>query len=178
MIKSFEALDYIQNGRITRRYHNVRVFDNQRVDAHSYGVAQLVRFILPVDVEPERLARLLCAALDHDLPEQVTGDIPAPTKRVLPLHAQVALRCMELDASEPVGMGRFLHLTDEDVAVLKLADAADGCLHCIEERRMGNTNIDPVFSKFWEYLVDLDIKTACPTLGTYIQKLWYEVRNP
>lgn len=144
-------LDFIQSGRRTVRYHGLPMLDFQRIDAHSFGVAILTRILVPY-ATPERRARLMEAALYHDLAEWKTGDIPAPTKRVIP-----GLRdaCQKYEDELMAPLGLVVDLDDRDSRVLKLADAAEGCLHCIYERYMGNSYIGPRgFYAFWSYLTE------------------------
>lgn len=147
-----EALDFVQAGRATVRFHGRRMIDYQRIDAHSYGVAQLVRFIVGFDAPHTRMAPLLMAALDHDLAEWIAGDIPAPTKRELGTEWRREFN--EYEDRLTAGHGLYHALSPEDQRVLKLADAAEGCLHCIEERLLGNQTIPAVFYEFWKYCTD------------------------
>lgn len=144
-----EQLDFIQNGRVTRRFHGLRMLDYQRVDAHSYGVAVLV-LALVRGADIERRERLLRAALMHDLAEWKAGDIPAPTKRDLGPEWRKQFNDYENELLSAHGLQ--VELDARDARVLKLADALEGCLHCIEERNMGNRTIGPIFKEFWKYV--------------------------
>lgn len=142
-------MDFIHAGRATRRFHTMEMFDYQRVDAHSYGVAMFVTIIVPL-VEAERGLRLLMASLVHDLAEHKVGDIPSPAKRELGIRT-------EFDAYENVllaeaGLARAEPLNSADARVLAIADCADGVAHCISERAKGNTNVKAAFYNYWEYL--------------------------
>lgn len=149
MTELSKKLKFIQRGRATVRFHGMPMRDYQRVDAHSYGVAMLTTLLTPT-APPARRAQLLQAALEHDLAEHISGDIPAPTKRTLDIRDLVGKHEERLMAA--VGLGAELMLSPEDRRVLKLADAAEGCLHCIEERRMGNQNMgERAFYAFWTY---------------------------
>lgn len=149
-------LAFIQQGRATRRFHTMRMVDHQRVDAHSYGVAMLVRLLVGDGAPAERLAPLLIAAMDHDLAEWVTGDMPAPTKRRLPDYPEGSFREVYGGVEDKIMANVGMPLTEldaRDSRVLKLADAAEGCLHCIEERQMGNftPHLRTCFYNFWSY---------------------------
>lgn len=143
-------LDIIRRGGDTVRYHGVPVHINQRIDSHSGQVAALTTVIVP-KATWERRATLLMAALAHDLAEFKFGDIPAPAKRELGIREVVG-------AAEEEFLGKygFSHeLGEADKRVLKIADAAEGCLHCVHERMMGNQYIgERCFYNFWGYLRD------------------------
>lgn len=178
-----DRLAFIQKGRATRRYHGLPMHDYQRIDAHSFGVAALVALLMP-NASPERLAPLLLAALYHDLAEHITGDIPAPEKRRWPtaLRRQVAAREDWLLAEH----GLFFTLDERDKRVLKIADSAEGCLHCIQERGMGNASLGQrAFYSFMSYLTHEQQLDTHPdyredgetALLTYITTAWQEVNN-
>ena len=140
-------MDFIERGRITRRYHAMDMHDYQRVDAHSFGVAMFTTIIVPV-CEPIRRSTLLMAALVHDLPEHITGDIPGPAKRALDMRGELhACENALLDVA-----GLLYPLDERDQRVLNIADSADGAAHCIIERRKGNYNARQAFLNYWEYL--------------------------
>lgn len=150
--EDLKVLDFIRNGGVTRRYHTWNVIQQQTVAEHSFNVALLV-YWLSMDEGlklPGIRIPLIMAALTHDMAERVMGDIPAPAKRAMPglretwgKFEQDLLRGVELDFET--------ELNDEELHILKFADAADGCLYCCRERQMGNILISKVFENFWQY---------------------------
>ena len=152
-------LDFIQNGRETRRFHGLPMLDYQRVDAHQYGVAMLAALLVGEQAPAERQLLLLHAALTHDLAEWVVGDMPAPSKRRMPDYPEGSFRqvfgTMEDGVMAEAGFP-IVELSAQDKRVLKLADAAEGCLHSIRERRMGNAHPRLIycFHEFWKYCIE------------------------
>jgi 5'-deoxynucleotidase YfbR-like HD superfamily hydrolase len=144
-----QRIEFMQRGRATRRFHTVPVHEAQRVDAHSAGVA-LVALMLMGEVSADRKARVLSAALTHDLGEHRVGDLPAPAKRALGKEWSQRFSLFEHSLLQEHGF--MSDLDPADVRVLKLADYIDGCLFCIDERMMGNKGIAEVFDNFWSYL--------------------------
>lgn len=76
------------------RWHLVDTLKTQSVAEHSYNVMVIARAIydsLPVTMASEphsngvpiKMADVLYLAMNHDLDEVMTGDIPSPTKRYL-----------------------------------------------------------------------------------------------
>jgi 5'-deoxynucleotidase YfbR-like HD superfamily hydrolase len=179
----FEQLDFIQNGRVTHRFHGLRMFDYQRVDAHSYGVAMLT-LVLVGGSDAERRERLMLAALVHDLAEHIAGDLPAPTKRTMGPEWRSAFNGYEDGLL--AGAGLYVPLNAQDTRVLKLADALEGCLHCIEERRMGNSGVEGIFTEFWKYAYEEQLLGQHPEyseagehlLWGYVQSRWADVCGP
>tara|TARA_B100000678_G_scaffold289414_1_gene299899 strand:+ start:1657 stop:2211 length:555 start_codon:yes stop_codon:yes gene_type:complete len=176
MVSLSNRLGFMMDGRAVRRYHTAHVLDHQRIDAHSWGVAMVIMLLLPD--ETMRRAALIEAALVHDLAEQQWGDIPAPTKRALP--TEMRSRLSQLEDDELAANGFHVNLTTAEKRLLKIADAADGALHCIVERRMGNAMVTSVFQNFWTYLTEeqaigelvVDTQVAEQELKECIQMAW------
>jgi 5'-deoxynucleotidase YfbR-like HD superfamily hydrolase len=101
----------------------------QNLAAHSFGVAMLVQ-----QVFPECRKELLLAVLHHDLPEYVTGDIPAPVKRASPAIS-VALEDLERGTAP---LYQDFNLLPSEASVLKWADLMELVLWCLEEVMLGN----------------------------------------
>jgi 5'-deoxynucleotidase YfbR-like HD superfamily hydrolase len=113
-----------------RRYHTQRTLRQQTVAEHSFGVLMLV-----LQVEPIVSLHLIKAVCHHDLPELMTGDIPAPAKRA---HPQMDTYLEEFEASlEPLYYDTQW-LNHDEQALLKWADTMELVLWCLEEWRMGN----------------------------------------
>lgn len=181
-VEAMSALEFIQGGRASRRFHTMPMLDYQRIDSHSYGVAVLTRVLTP-NADPARRARLLEAALFHDLAEHIAGDIPAPIKRGLSkawrdeytLYEDLLLARENLEVT----------LNERDHRVLKLADAADGCLHCIDELMHGNRHIIPIYDKFLSYVMEEQLLMEHPewreegelVLSQYLDTKWREANG-
>ena len=128
----------IRSAADIRRYHTSRVIGEQTIGHHSFNVAMLVRVITGDEASKD----LIKAALDHDIPELATGDIPAPTKWLSP---KIAEALYELDARFHSDHGNFFteahHLTEDEARVLAIADMLELVLFCIEQREMGNLHL-------------------------------------
>lgn len=161
-------LDFLLAGAHVKRYHTVDTITTDTVGRHSHGVAMMVYRLM----EGEPSVGLLMAALVHDLGEQAIGDIPSPTKRALGA-AMSAIDAMEDEALREQSLD-FL-LSDQERAVLKVADCADGMLFCIRERRLGNKNVCVVFDRFKSYILKLGcVNTEAWFLVQELTNLWEE----
>lgn len=157
-----KQVEFVRNGGETRRYHTWPVLREQTVAEHSFHVAMLVLLLGGPNFQ------LLAAALTHDLAEWKMGDLPAPAKRNMPdvivgsfdnVNKTMSFRdhwgAMEAELLSSFGLDYESELTAEEARILKLADAAEGCLHCCREAAMGNRLMAPVFANFREYYADL-----------------------
>ena len=142
-------IDFIYAGGAVKRYHVMDTLRQQTNAEHSFGVAWLVYLL--TDRRPS--IGLLMAALSHDLPEQVTGDLPAPAKRALGISEQFAAYEEQiLDAAAMIAYP----ITAFEERVLKLADTAELCLYCIKELGMGNRQMDAVYQRGMGYIAEMD----------------------
>lgn len=131
-----EATLYRDAGAV-KRYHVKRVLRTQTNAEHTFGVLMLLKQVTADEAwDPARLLELYEAALHHDLPELMTGDVPAPIKRVHPglgpMMESIEEQLFPLYRNT-YGMG------PDDAALLKWADRMELVLWCLEEVRMGNT---------------------------------------
>lgn len=156
-----------------RRYHQIPTHEIDTVGKHSAGVALFCMII-----DPGCSRNVLAHALVHDLGEIVTGDIPSPAKKAMPIGVRVAIKAMENKAIEEMGFN-LPELTDSEARLIKVADMLDGLSFCFEEVMRGNRNINPVGFNFEEYLKTyLSICIFDPwypnavNLNTHISRNW------
>lgn len=95
------------------------------------------------------------AALAHDVPEAVTGDIPSPAKRALGIDAAAAIDRAEGEVIEKAGLVNPQSLDFVDQWWLKLADNCDGLLFCAEEAAMGNRFISEAAENYIQYILGI-----------------------
>ncbi len=126
----FEQANLMRDAAAVKRYHTVRTLREQTVGAHTFGVMQLID-----QIYPEARKEVYIAAMHHDLPELITGDIPAPMKRQLPRLAVL----LEEAEKGTVPLHRDCGLTAFEEAVLKWCDLMELVLWCLEELYHGNT---------------------------------------
>ena len=135
----FENLYWLRHFGGTRRFHAERLVGEQTVFHHSASTALLL-----IQVLGERCSgNLLRAALCHDLEEGVTGDIPAPAK----WECGNTLEALEARVREGYSIP-MPELTEEEQRWLKAADFLDATFTCLEQRLIGNTFVDSIFTGY------------------------------
>lgn len=146
----------VRDGGLVVRYHTTPTLRSQNVADHSYGVAQLVRVVS----EGQCSSACVFAALDHDLGELDTGDMPAQVKWANPRLAQ------ELRSVESAVEARWdwnHDLSPEEHKLLKICDMLELVLYCHEERRLGNRAVDVIFHHGTTYLLSkFDLENEYP----------------
>ena len=105
------------------RYHTAPMqMERQTVGAHSYAVSILID-----QLWPDSSKQLIMAALYHDVPEIILGDIPATAKWDYPeLHQ--AFERAEKKVMEDLGLNFVL--TAEEKNRLKMADMLELVMYC------------------------------------------------
>lgn len=108
-----------------KRWTIVNVVNNQSLAEHTFNVTMIARaFAKALKVPDDNLIK---AALEHDLSEIVTGDLPTPTKR----------RMVELgSAPDDIWPTPTRDLNETERKVLKMADIVDA-IHFLEDHGVG-----------------------------------------
>ena len=150
MSSSFFA--YIFRMRYIVRWALMRNTRTENVEEHSYEVAVLAHALAVVgqeifhkDVNPDRVAT---AALFHDAPEIITGDLPTPIKYFNPAIKSAYDQVEAVAQDKLLGMlptqlteayTPLLRVEDPKVrCYIKAADKLAAWLKCLEERKAGN----------------------------------------
>lgn len=141
---TLNGLRMMRNGNRVKRYHTVDTLVPETVGHHSANVAHIV-----LAISPGCRKELLVAALDHDIVEQYTGDIPSTLKWHSPKLAKM-LKVIEGDFFPPTSE----QLTARERCILKQADMLDLCFKCVEEYQLGNQAIYPLIRRGIQFLRD------------------------
>lgn len=168
------TLELIARGGHVRRYHTLPTLTMETVGHHSFIVAWLATLLCPTTTPS---ATLLLAALQHDIAECHTGDLPAPAKRVLNIQTQFA----QYEANI---LAEWSHtnyedrLLPEELHILKMADSMAGMLTCAHERKLGNAYIDEAYYNFLRYVTAMrPVLSAEIELFNELQWRWQDATN-
>lgn len=114
------------------RFHTVPTIRGQSVGEHTFGLLAILTEICTPS------ALLLKAALAHDAPECITGDVPAPAKW---LHVELedALRLVEGRLKREYDL--IFGLDPRETRLLKFADMLELSIYSLEEVDMGNRHM-------------------------------------
>lgn len=143
-----DTLDMLESGRV-KRFHTQFTVGQQDVAQHVY---QVLWFVYALAGERPSHA-LMLHALAHDGGEVETGDMPGHTKLALGLTK-------EMDALEDKFLQNLgVHLpplTEQDAALLKLADVLSG-LHFSwkEVKRRGNLEMQECYVNYLRYATEM-----------------------
>lgn len=151
---NFKRLETSWNAQFISRFHTVAsLHPKQTVGSHSFGVAILIN-----ELWEDTTKNLIMAALYHDVPELILGDIPFTAKCD---YSEIALAFEKAEekVSEELELPQvksFL-LTDGEKRRLKMADMLDLVLYTHIEGRANKEmfdicryGIDHLFKKWGE----------------------------
>tara|TARA_Y100001963_G_C6743718_1_gene430416 strand:+ start:1031 stop:1555 length:525 start_codon:yes stop_codon:yes gene_type:complete len=142
-----DKLKYIRKGGRVERFHAIPVTGTkQNVAAHSWGVTALLIELFPEDAKNPELIK---ACLYHDMAECVVGDVPAPTKwrfdSLAKLHGEAENQVLKECKFEWI-------LSYREACLLKIVDMLELLFYSVEQKQMGNTYFNKVFSNAVDYL--------------------------
>ena len=161
-------------GRIRRLHIKPMNGDEQNIAAHSWGVAMIL-----LDLFPCVSRSCLVFALRHDVPEIVTGDVPANVKWQHP-GLQDTLEWIEEGFLERMGWPTesekhgVPHLAGSENwhnerLYIKIADRVELLFYCLEQIYMGNLLLIDVFENVREKLND-DLLKLNPSQAVDVQE--------
>ena len=114
------------------------------IDAHQMRVALLCnQLAASIGLTNDRIAVVMCAACHHDEAEKVLGDMPGPAKERFPALAAAYHEAEKIVMYE---MGLQWSLTDQEAAILHLADKLDGELWARKHGVTGSHDCDKLQS--------------------------------
>ena len=150
-------------GRIRRLHIKPMNGDEQNIAAHSWGVAMIL-----LDLFPCVSRSCLVFALRHDVPEIVTGDVPANVKWQHP-GLQDTLEWIEEGFLERMGWPTDLKDQHEEKTYIRIADRVELLFYCLEQIYMGNLLLMDVFENVRGKLND-DLLELNPSQAVDVQE--------
>ena len=193
MNESYSFFAYLSRMRYISRWGLMRNTFQENIQEHSHMVAVLShalavirRDVLGKEADPGLAA---AAALYHDAPEILTGDLPTPIKYYSPdireAYRQVEqvaadkLLAMLPDELRPAFQSLVREEYDPDTqALVKAADKLSAYLKCVEELKAGNGEFRQAAEQTLEALkgyglpeVDYFVERFLPAFGLTLDEL-------
>ena len=193
MNESYSFFAYLSRMRYISRWGLMRNTFQENIQEHSHMVAVLShalavirRDVLGKEADPGLAA---AAALYHDAPEILTGDLPTPIKYYSPDIRDAYKRVEEVSADKLAAMlpeelrGAFTPLLREDYdpdtrALVKAADKLSAYIKCVEELKAGNSEFRQAAEQTLEALksyglpeVDYFMERFLPAFGLTLDEL-------
>ena len=193
MNESYSFFAYLSRMRYISRWGLMRNTFQENIQEHSHMVAVLAhalavirRDVLGKKADPGLAA---AAALYHDAPEILTGDLPTPIKYYSPDIRDAYKQVEKVSADKLAAMlpeelrGAFAPLLREDYdpdtrALVKAADKLSAYIKCVEELKAGNAEFRQAAEQTLEALkgyglpeVDYFMEHFLPAFGLTLDEL-------
>ena len=169
---SYSFFAYIFRMRYIARWALMRNTRTENVEEHSYEAAVLAhalavigRDVFHKDTDPDKAA---AAALFHDAPEIITGDMPTPIKYYNP-DIKTAYKQVEAVAQDKLlsmlppelvpAYEPLVRESGESVRrYVKAADKLSAYIKCVEEGKAGNSEFKMAAGQTLAALKDMDME--------------------
>ena len=153
MPEQYNFFAYVSRMRYISRWGLMRNTFRENIQEHSHMVAVLAHALAVIrrdvfggQADPGQAA---AAALFHDAPEILTGDLPTPVKYYNPAIRQAYGQVEDIAAQKLLSMlppqlqGAYAPLLEENYdpdlhALVKAADKLSAYIKCVEELKAGN----------------------------------------
>lgn len=166
----FTKLLFVLQGGSVRRFHTITTIKDVTIAEHQHNVAWIVYLLS----EGKPRMELVMAALSHDLPEAIWGDLPSQTKKALALSDTFTK-----NEQKTLEENNFWFLLEpQEHRLLTLADRMAGMLDCVKERSLGNRNVELPYIRYERYTADM-LDSTSPQLHwdlyAALRQHWMEV---
>ena len=159
-----QKIKFMREAAIVRRCHTVPILNSDQyvVGLHSFNMLAMLRLL-----NPTASHALIWAVLEHDLPERLTGDIPAPTKWFDVVNRTELGRMEKIIAEKVVGKSHEAELSYEERKWLRALDIFELALFCRDQIMLGNRNLEVMLNRIHEYVTREAAMLAEPVLDVY-----------
>ena len=193
MERQFSFFAYLSRMRYINRWGLMRNTFQENVQEHSHMVAVLAHTLAVIrrDVlgKPADPGLAAAAALYHDAPEILTGDLPTPIKYYSPDIRDAYKQVEQVSAGKLLDMlprelrGAYEPLVREEYdpdtrALVKAADKLSAYIKCVEELKAGNNEFRQAAEQTLEALkayglleVDYFMERFLPAFGLTLDEL-------
>lgn len=128
----------------TIRFHTSEGEVTQNLADHQWGVTMLL-----LDIWPDSDLNVVRAALDHDLPEHILGDLPHMAKVNYPSYRAAYSAAEEVVSRE---YGWHHELTSKEKARIRFCDVLEGWIFSKMQMLRGNTLFRRIVARSQMYL--------------------------
>lgn len=152
----------IRDAGKVERVHTLPHHGSYSIAAHSWQAAMLLYLLWP-----DRFKQLVIHALAHDIPEHITGDVPAPMKKVLNERTTL-FRDFEDNILRRYGLP-INALPKEDQDRLRACDYLEFYMWCRDQLHLGNKFVENALGEISWYLDQAYLPPPA-------DELWYDLR--
>lgn len=146
MMRDLRRLSYVTRWGIVPRLRP------QSVAEHSYFVAMYTDALcVALDLDPASRGEALRYALQHDVDEGFTGDLPSPMKE----HVRGLSVLSDTVRGHILGVVPEANPTSRARAIVRCADLLDAVLWLVEEESLGNRKVEALRQSLYASLISV-----------------------
>jgi hypothetical protein len=161
-LDGIEVIKLMREGAAVQRCHTVPTINEYSNGHHTYNMLAMLRHLWP-----EAPIALVWAIVDHDQPERLTGDIPAPSKWFGIVDREKLDEFEHWFALHVHGFD-FMDMLDEDLlAWFRGLDIIELYMFGRDQMHMGNRNFEVMTDRIVRYIHDNPSLIAPPLLDLF-----------
>lgn len=142
-----KAIKFMREAGAVRRCHTIPIIGEYNVAIHVYNMLAMLRLLYPDAPLP-----LIWAIIEHDIPERLTGDIPAPTKWFGAIDKERLNQLEHEITKSVVGYDHCAILSYEEERWLKALDILELALFCRDQIMIGNKNMAVMLDRIHKFV--------------------------
>lgn len=148
-LEGIDAVKFMREAAAVRRCHTITTIGEYTVGHHTYNMIAMLRHLWP-----EAPRNLIWMIVDHDQPERLTGDHPAPAK-------WFGITDRDKLSEFESWLWKHLHGFDYDESLSEderkwfvALDIVELYMFCRDQIHMGNRNFEVMADRIQRYITD------------------------
>ncbi|QDP65303.1 MAG: hypothetical protein Unbinned200contig1000_43 [Prokaryotic dsDNA virus sp.] len=161
-VSSIEKIKFMREAGAVRRCHTIPIVGEYNLAIHKFNMLSMLRVLWP-----EASLFLVWAIIEHDIPERLTGDIPAPAKWLNLIDSE-SLSDLESDILiDTINYDHGSALNEIEKKWLHGLDILELALFCRDQIHIGNRNLEVMLDRIHKYIKKNGEKFHPKILDTY-----------
>ena len=161
-VSNTDKIKFTREAASVRRCHTMPIINEYNVGYHTFNMLAMLRILWP-----EAPVRLLWAIIEHDIPERLTGDIPAPVKWFEIVQKEVLMKTEDQILIDVLGSNTVETLDISEVKWLAGLDIFELALFCRDQMMLGNRNLEVMQQRIHIFVRDKAAIFAPEVLDAY-----------
>jgi hypothetical protein len=155
-------IKFMREAGAVRRCHTVPIIGEYNVGIHKFNMLSMLRILWPDAPLP-----LVWAILEHDAPERLTGDIPAPPKWFGVVDKDNLAQIEHDILVDTLGYDHAIALSKDEAMWLAGLDIFELALFCRDQIHIGNRNMEVMLERIHKYVKRDAARFAPAVLDAY-----------
>lgn len=155
-------IKFMREAASVRRCHTVPIIGEYNVGYHSFNMLSMLRILWP-----EAPISLVWAIVEHDVPERLIGDIPAPVKWFQIVSKEALNKAEKEILVEVLGEDNLTKLNINELRWLAGLDIFELALFCRDQIMFGNRNLEIMLERIHLFVRKKPVMFAPKVLDVY-----------